>query len=74
MKKYLLILVLLSGCETLHENYVKQDRQNYETLAPRIEKMMETSDHYTEDQEQDIKDRLKAWDAWTTQAMETFAK
>ncbi len=72
MRQMLFILVLLAGCGTLHENYVKQDRANYETLAPRIRKLMETSDHYDEDQEADIEDRLQGWDAKTTQALATL--
>jgi hypothetical protein len=47
----------------LQKEYVQQDRRSYDTLAPRIEKLMETSDHYDEDQEQDIRDRLNMWEA-----------
>ena len=75
MKKTILVLaILLSGCGSLQENYVKQDRANYETLAPRIRKLMETSDHYDADQEQDIEDRLQGWDAKTTQALAAIKK
>ena len=62
-------IIMLAGCGSLQENYVKQDRANYETLAPRVRKLMETSDHYDADQEQDIEDRLQGWDAKTTAAL-----
>lgn len=62
------LVFLFAGCGTLHEKYVKQDRANYETLAPRIRKMMTDSEVYTETQEGDIEDRLQLWDARLTQA------
>ena len=73
MRKLLLSLVLIfSGCGSLHEEYVKQDRNNYETLWPRIEKMLESTTEYDDDQKADIQDRGNAWDAWTTQGMKAF--
>lgn len=73
MRKLVISLVIIfAGCGSLHEKYVKQDRANYETLEPRIRKLMETSEHYTETQEDDIKDRLQLWDARLIQAEEMF--
>jgi len=73
MRRLAIILVLFfSGCCTLNENYVKQDRMNYETLAPRIRIFVSSSDQFTDDQKQDIKDRLEAWDLWTTEGLNTF--
>lgn len=75
MKKLLLAgIIMLAGCGSLQESYVKQDRANYETLAPRVRKLMETSEHYTAEQEQDIEDRLQGWDAKTTQALADIKK
>ena len=62
------LVFLFVGCGTLHEKYVKQDRANFETLAPRIRKMMDASEVYDDDQEADIEDRLQLWDARLTQA------
>ena len=70
----LILMLLLCGCGSLHESYVKQDRNNYETLWPRVEKMLEATDIFDEDQEKDINDRGEAWDAWTTQGMNSFKK
>ena len=72
MKKMLFALVLLAGCGTLHEKYVKQDRANYETLAPRVRKMLTSTTEYDDDQKQDIEDRLKAWDLKTTEALKSL--
>jgi len=73
MRTMMLAVVLLAtACSSLPEKYVKQDRANYETLAPRIRKLMETSDHYSEDQEEDIEDRLQGWDARSAAAMEAI--
>jgi len=69
MKRLMISLVLLMGCGTLHEDYVKQDRNNYETLWPCIEEMLETSD-YSEDKKLDIKDRGASWDLWTLEGLE----
>ena len=74
MKKLILALVLLCGCGSLHENYVRQDRANYETLAPRIRKMMTTTTEYTPVQQADIEDRLQGWDAKTLAALESLEK
>ncbi len=75
MRKLALGLVIfLAGCGSLHESYVQQDRANYETLAPRVRKLMETSDHYTPKQEQDIEDRLQGWDAKTLQGLADIKK
>lgn len=73
MKK-LIGLLLVAGCCSLPVDYVKQDRRNYETLAPRIRKLLETSDYYDEDQEADIEDRLQAWDFKTAQALASIAE
>jgi len=62
------LVFLFVGCGTLHEKYVEQDRANFETLAPRIRKMMDASDVYTDEQEGDIEDRLQLWDMRLTQA------
>ena len=68
MKKLLFCcLILFSGC-SLNENYVRQDRANFETLAPRIRKMMTTTTEYDESQKGDIEDRLQLWKARITQA------
>jgi len=73
MKKLLISAVLaLTACGSLQESYVKQDRKNFETLAPRIRTMMAKSDVYTPAQEADIEDRLQAWEAWTDAALKTI--
>lgn len=72
--RILLVSLLLSGCCGLQQVYVEQDRRNYDTLAPRIEKLMETSDHYDEDQEQDIRDRLVGWNLRITKGEESFSE
>jgi hypothetical protein len=64
----LILLILISGC-SLHEDYVRQDRANYETLAPVVRKLLDTSDHYDDDFEKDIEDRLNSWDAWSSSAI-----
>jgi hypothetical protein len=75
MRKLAIGLVFLFvGCGTLHEKYVNQDRSNFDTLAPRVRKLMETSEHYTAEQEGDIEDRLQLWDARVTQAEATLKK
>lgn len=71
MYRLLIMVVLLCGC-SLHEDYVRQDRDNYETLRPVIERYMAESDAFDEDFEADIADRLNGWDAKTTQALATF--
>jgi hypothetical protein len=72
MKKLLFIL-LLAGCCTLQKDYVEQDRRNYETLAPRVRKMLETTTEYDADQKQDIEDRLQGWDTKSAAAMEAVS-
>jgi hypothetical protein len=67
-------IILLAGCCTLNENYIRQDRKNYETLAPRIRTMLETTAAFDDAQKRDIEDRLQGWDAKSTQAMETLAE
>ena len=67
------ILLLMSGC-TLHGDYVKQDRANYETLAPVVSKMLTETKLYDEDFKDDIRDRLASWDAWTLAAIGSGAK
>lgn len=64
----LTLALLISGC-TLHADYVKQDRANYEQMAPVVRKCLELTDHYDDDFEKDIEDRLQAWDAWTSSAI-----
>lgn len=61
--KYLLCLVLLTGCGSLDAAYVKQDRANYETLAPRVRELLDKTDIFPADEEDDIRDRLNGWDA-----------
>jgi hypothetical protein len=65
MKRFLAILLLASGC-SLHADYVRQDRANYETWAPLIRRYVAETDIYSSTFEQDQLDRLEAWDAWTT--------
>lgn len=72
MKRYVWTLVLLAGCCSLNENYIRQDRANYETLAPRVRKMLVTTTEYDDDQKQDIEDRLQGWDASSAAGMETI--
>jgi len=73
MRKLMLGLTLvLAGCGSLHENYVKQDRANYETLAPRVRKMLKTTTEYDAAQKQDIEDRLQAWDASSQAGMDSI--
>ena len=74
MKKYLCILVLFVGCGNLHEDYVKQDRANYETLAPVISSLLAESKKMSENDKADVQDRLEGWDAKTTAALESIAK
>jgi len=74
MKKMLFAVVLLAGCGTLNEKYVKQDRANYETLAPRIRAMLQETKLYDKDQKADIEDRLNSWDVWTTEGLESVTK
>lgn len=71
MKKLILIL-FLTGCCTLNQDYVEQDRKDFDTFTPRIEKMIDDTTLYSDAQKQDMKDRLKARDARITQAEETF--
>lgn len=72
MYRFLIVLILLCSC-SLHEEYVRQDRANYETLRPIIEALQEAApDLYDDDFDADITDRLNGWNAKTTQAMETF--
>ena len=72
MKRFLIGLVLVCGC-SLHEDYVRQDRANYETLRPVIEALQKAApDLYDDDFDADITDRLNGWDAKTTQALEMF--
>ena len=73
MRKVLLgLVVVLAGCGTLHEKYVRQDRANYETLAPRVRKMMAASEVYSPMQEKDIEDRLVACDTLTAVSIATI--
>ena len=69
----LTLALLISGC-TLHGDYVKQDRANYETLAPVVSKMLTETKLYDEDFKEDIRDRLASWDAWTLAAIGSGAK
>jgi len=71
VKRFLIGLVLVCGC-SLHEDYVRQDRANYETLRPVIEKWIAETETFDDDFEADITDRMNGWDARTTQALETF--
>ena len=73
MKKLIICVVLLAGCGTLHEDYVQQDRNNYETLWPCVEKMLETSE-YDDAKKKDIRDRGAAWDLWTFEGLEAVKK
>jgi len=66
----ILLVLLLSGC--LCQDYVEQDRRNYDTLAPRITRMLGSTTEYDEDQKQDIKDRLQSWDTRLTQAEKLY--
>ena len=74
MKKYLCILILLVGCGSLHEDYVKQDRANYETLAPVISSLLAESKKMSAADKADVEDRLQGWDTKTTAALESIAK
>lgn len=69
MKKLIYGLILMAGCCTLNADYIKQDRQNYETLAPRIRKMLRSTAEYSPAQKQDIEDRLNGWDVRTSQGI-----
>jgi len=74
MKNLLLVCVIaLAGCCTLNEDYVRQDRKDFDTFAPRVEKMINETTLYDEDQKQDMRDRLKGRDARITLA-EDFIK
>ena len=75
MRKFLFpVILILAGCGSLHEDYVRQDRANYETLAPRIRKMLTSTTEYDDAQKQDIEDRLQGWDAKSAAAVATFNK
>ena len=74
MRTLLLALVLCTGCCTLNQDYVKQDRKNYETLAPRIRKMLTSTTEYDDSQKQDIEDRLQGWDTKTAAGLEAFGE
>lgn len=73
MKKLLLVF-LLTGCGSLHESYVKQDRSNFETLAPKVNILLDNSSILPPDEEQDIRDRLNSWDARTTAAIKSLGE
>lgn len=75
MRKLMLGLTLvLAGCGSLHEGYVRQDRANYETLAPRVRKMLKTTTEFDAQQKTDIYDRLEAWDASSQAGMDAIKK
>jgi len=61
MRPLLFALIFATGCCTVQRHDVEQSRRNYNTLAPRIHKMLKTST-YSKEQRQDIRDRLTAWD------------
>lgn len=73
MKK-LLLIILLSGCCTLNEDYVRQDRKDFNTFTPRIEKMINESTFYTDAQKEDMRDRIKARNLRITVGEATFKK
>lgn len=73
MRFFIPFILILAGCGSLHENYVKQDRNNYETLWPLVEEMLETAPYDTV-KKLDIKDRGMAWDLWTSEALEAIKK
>lgn len=68
------LIFLLAGCCTLNEDYIRQDRANYETLAPRVRKMLKTTKEFDDVQKLDIEDRLEAWDTKSAAAMATLKK
>lgn len=70
MKRLLLGLVL-AGC-SLNADYVRQDRNNYETLAPVVRRYIEDTSIYPPEKEDDILDRLEAWDAWSSAGMRSI--
>lgn len=70
--KYIWVLVLCTGCCGLNEAYVKQDRANYETLAPVVRKYLNETDILDDETEADVEDRLQAWDLWTSMGVRTF--
>lgn len=67
MKFLIVFLLLCTGCGTLHADYVEHDRQDYEAMAPRIRKMLVTSE-YDEVQRLDIEDALVARDLYISAA------
>jgi hypothetical protein len=67
MKKLILIL-FLTGCCTLNQDYVRQDRKDFDTFTPRIEKMIDDTTLYTGAQKEDMRDRLKARNLRITEA------
>lgn len=62
MKK-LLIILFMTGCCTLNEDYVRQDRKDFDTMTPRIMRMLNDTTLFTDFQKGDIEDRLNARDA-----------
>lgn len=74
MKKLLLVCIIaLAGCCTLNEDYVQQDRKDFDTFAPRVRKMIDDTTLYDAAQKQDMRDRLEGRDARIT-AAEDFNK
>ena len=72
MKRLLVLLALVTGCGSLHADYVRQDRANYETLAPVVRRLIQESDVLDPDEEADVEDRLNGWDARTSAAVKSL--
>jgi hypothetical protein len=72
MKRFLIILFLATGCG-LNEDYIKQDRKDYDTFAPRVMKMIDETSLYDNEQKQDMRDRLEARNA-RIKAAEEYVK
>lgn len=66
-----LLALGLSAC-SLSADYVRQDRANYEQIAPVVSKLLAETAIYDDEFEQDIRDRLNAWDAWSQAGMESL--
>ena len=52
----------------MNEAYVRQDRKDFDTFTPRIEKMIDNSTFYTDAQKEDMRDRLKGRNLRITEA------
>jgi len=75
MRPFLVSLVIVfSGCCGLQQAYVEQDRRDFDTMTPRVKRMIEATDLYDDDQKQDMLDRLTGRDLRITRGEEAFSE